>query len=161
MMAKIDEDKQLSPAMDPGQKAFEIHSWPFYHLARLTALYTQRMDASLKPLGIDVPRWRVLAILEKNGTSTVTQLSGEAVSKISTMAKIVQRMIAEGLVTAQPSVEDARSIDVTISQQGRAVFEIVQEKVSRIGRQALHDVSQKEVHLFNDLCARLYANLAP
>lgn len=156
-----DDGERLPAAMDPVETAFEIHSWPFYHLARLTALYTQRMDASLKPLGVDVPRWRVLALLHKHGRCTITQLSGEAVTKISTMAKIIQRMIAEGLITTQPSAEDARSTEVMLSDRGRELLEIVQDKVSRIGRQAFHDVSDGEISRLNQLCERLYANLAP
>lgn len=155
------DDEQLAPAMDPMQNAFEIQSWPFYHLARVTALYAQQMDASLKPLGVDVPRWRVLAILDKNGTCTITQLAQEAVTKIPTMAKIVQRMIAENLVTAQTSIEDARSTDVQIAPRGREIFVQVRDKVSRIGRQAFHDVSEAEIKTLIRLSQKLYTNLAP
>lgn len=157
----VDDEDQLAPAMDPKQKAFEIQSWPFYHLARVTALYAQQMDTSLKPLGVDVPRWRVLAILDKNGICTITQLANKAVTKIPTMAKIIQRMIAEQLVTAQPSINDARSTHVDIAPRGREIFGQVQDKVSRIGRQAFHDVSDGEIRTLIRLSQKLYANLAP
>lgn len=160
-MSTIDDGERLPAAMDPMQTAFEIHSWPFYHLARLNAIYTQRMDASLKPLGVDVPRWRVLALLDKHGTCTITQLAVEAVAKISTMAKIIQRMVAEGLVNTRPSAEDARSTDVMLSERGRELLGTVQDKVSRIGRQAFHDVSDEDIGRLNQLCERLYSNLAP
>lgn len=155
------DDDRLASVMDPKQKAFEIQSWPFYHLARVTALYTQQMDASLKPLGVDVPRWRVLAILDKNGTCTITQLANEAVTKIPTMAKIIQRMVTENLVTAQPSLEDARSTSVDIADRGREIFVLVQDKVSRVGRQAFHDVSDADIQTLIRLSQKLYANLAP
>lgn len=157
----IADDEHLAPTMDPTQKAFEIQRWPFYHLARLTALYAQQMDASLKPLGVDVARWRVLAILDKHGTCTVTQLANEAVNKVPTMAKIVQRMIVEQLVTARPSQEDARSIDVELAPRGREIFVQVQDKVSRIGRRAFHDVPEAEIDQLIALSRKLYANLAP
>jgi DNA-binding MarR family transcriptional regulator len=147
--------------MDPMQKAFEIHSWPFYHLARVTSLYAQKMDASLKPLGVDVPRWRVLALLDKNGTSTITQLAIEAVTKIPTMAKIIQRMVVEGFVTVQPSTEDARSTLVDIAPRGQDILGQVQDKVSRIARRALHDVSEGEIQILNRITEKIYVNLAP
>ena len=156
-MSTIDH---LTPAIDPAQDAFEIHKWPFYHLARVTSLYTHRMDAALKPLGVDVPRWRVLALLHKNGASSVTQLSQEAVSKISTMTKIIQRMTAEGLVTVRPSSEDARSTQVTISADGKRILQEVQEKVGRIGRIAFEDVSIEDIDRLNEICEKLYVNLA-
>ncbi|CDO37943.1 MarR family winged helix-turn-helix transcriptional regulator [Novosphingobium sp. KN65.2] len=160
-MSMVDDGERLPAAMDPVETEFEIHSWPFYHLARLTAIYQQRMDASLKPLGVDVPRWRVLALLQKHDKCTITQLSMEAVTKVSTMAKIIQRMTAEGLITTQPSAEDARSTEVMLSERGSQLLEIVQEKVSRIGRQAFHDVADQEIDDLNRLCERMYSNLAP
>lgn len=157
----LDEGDRLAPAMDPMQQAFEIQSWPFYHLARVTALYARHLDASLKPLGVDVPRWRVLAILDKNGTSTITQLAIEAVAKVPTMAKIIHRMVAEGLVTAHPSADDARSTNVEIASRGREILTLVQDKVSRIGRQAFHDVTEKDRQTLIRLSRKLYSNLAP
>jgi MarR family transcriptional regulator, organic hydroperoxide resistance regulator len=151
---------RLIAAIDPAQKLFEIQKWPFYHLARLNSIYTQRMDAALKPLGIDVPRWRVLALLQKNGACTVTQLSQEAVSKISTMTKIIQRMTAENLVTVRPSSEDARSTEVVISKKGSQILEEVKAKVSRIGRAAFEGVSPDEIDRLNAICEKLYFNLA-
>lgn len=152
------QDK-LTAVMDPAQEAFEIHEWPFYHLARVTSLYTQRMDAALKPLGIDVPRWRVLALLRKNGASTVTQLSQEAVSKISTMTKIIQRMTAEKLVTVRPSSNDARSTEVIISESGMRILEDVREKVGRIGHLAFDGVVSEELERLNVICRKIYLNL--
>jgi len=153
-------DDDLMAAMDPARESFEIHMWPFYHLARVTSLYTQRMDSALKPLGIDVPRWRVLALLHKNGASTVTQLSQEAVSKISTMTKIIQRMTAEGTVHVRPSPDDARSTEVVISDEGSRILESVKEKVGRIGRAAFEGVGPDEIDRLNRICAKLYANIA-
>ena len=159
-VAMTNDDDELIPVLDPAQDAFEIHSWPFYHLARVTSIYAQRMDASLKPIGIDVPRWRVLTLLQKNGASTVTQLSQEAVSKISTMAKIVQRMTAEGLISVRTSDDDARSTEVTISSRGREILENVQAKVSRIGRRAFDGISPDDLRRINEICERLYDNLS-
>ena len=156
-----DEAEQLLPVMDPQQQAFEIESWPFYHLARLTALYAQRMDASLKPLGIDVPRWRVLAILKKRGTCTITQLTAEAVSRMSTMAKIIQRMIAEDLVVATKSIDDQRATEVDIAPRGREILVQVQDKVARIGREAFHDVSKSDLRTLIAMTQKIHLNLSP
>lgn len=157
----IDEAERLSPVMDPQQQAFEIESWPFYHLARLTALYGQRMEASLKPLGIDMPRWRVLAILDKRGTCTITQLTGEAVSRMSTMAKIIQRMMAEELVIATKSADDQRTTEVEIAPRGREILVQVQDKVGRIGRDAFHDVSKSELQTLIRTTRKIHTNLSP
>lgn len=146
--------------IDPSKDPFDIAEWPFYHLARVTSIYSQRMDASLKPIGIDVPRWRVLTILHIHGKATITQLSAEAVTKMSTMAKIVQRMTAEKLVEVATSAEDARSTEVVLAPRGKEILSEVQSKVSMIGRVAFQDISDDEIRLLNGLTRRIYANLS-
>lgn len=156
----MNSDDDLLAFMDPASDEFEIQRWPFYHLARLNSLYNQRMDAALKPLGVDVPRWRVLALLHKNGPSTVTQLSREAVSRISTMTKIIQRMTAENTVFVRPSPVDARSTEVVLSEEGSRILETVREKVGRIGRASFNGMTIEDIERFNQTCQTIYANLA-
>lgn len=158
--AAMSSDDRLLAIMDPARQDFEIQRWPFYHLARLNSLYSQRMDAALKPLGVDVPRWRVLALLDRNGPSTITQLSREAVSRISTMTKIIQRMTAENTVIVRPSPDDARSTEVVISPEGARILDTVKEKVGRIGRAAFDGTTLEQIEHFNQICQKLYANLA-
>ena len=145
---------------NPVNPEFEVDKWPFYRLARLVGLYNQRMDTILKPIGVDVPRWRVLMILSQAKVATITKLSDEAVVKISTMAKIIQRMAAQGLVTTRISQADARTTEVQLTRAGRAMLEQVRVKVGFVFDQAFHGVSEKELEKLNALCMRLHDNLA-
>ena len=147
--------------VDPSREEYEIDEWPFYHLARLIARYYLKMDASLKPIGIDVPRWRVMTILAKYEVATVSQIAVESVIKMSTMAKIVQRMSAQGLVTTRTSAEDARSTEVLLTDEGRALFDAARSKASFIAKQAFDDVSDEELRFVNAVSRKISANLAP
>lgn len=157
----MDKASRYRDKIDPSQQEYEIDEWPFYNMARLVALYHHKLDASLKPIGIDVPRWRVLSILSKRGYATVTQISTEAVTKMSTMAKIIQRMNTEGLVVTRPSSEDARSTEVLLTEEGEKLLSMVQEKVGSIGRQAFYDISDDDIKNINRLSRKIYKNLAP
>lgn len=140
--------------------AFDLESWPFYHLARINAYYIQRVNPLLKPLGIDLVRWRVLSILSDSGTCTITRLAEETVSQISTMGKVIQRMTAEGFVASQPSSVDARVTEVNISEKGKEILDLIQEKViGPIGNRALMNVSKEEINILNRVCDKFFQNL--
>lgn len=145
---------------DHPSDAFNLDTWPFYHLARINAYYIQRVNPLLKPLGIDLVRWRVLSILSDSGTCTISRLAEETVSQISTMGKVVQRMTAEGFVTSQPSSADARVTEVNISEKGKDILDIIQENViGPIGSRALRNVSKEEITTLNRVCDKFFENL--
>jgi MarR family transcriptional regulator, organic hydroperoxide resistance regulator len=147
--------------LDPSDAKHDYHESPFYNMARMIGLYHQKLDAALKPIGIDAPRWRVLCILQKHQSATVTQISVEAVTKMSTMAKIVQRMALQGLVVTRASAEDARSTEVRLTEKGLRMLEVSSKKVSIINRQVFSNISDSDVDLITLISRKAYANLAP
>jgi hypothetical protein len=60
---------------DPVDPDFKIASSPFYWLARVDGRYTLAMDAVLKRIGMDVPRWRILMLLTEHSPASVSELS--------------------------------------------------------------------------------------
>jgi len=132
---------------------------PFYHTVRMLARYYTRMNAVLKPSGIDVPRWRVLTLLAEREVITISEIAEESVVHISTMAKTITRMAGEGLVTVRTSSTDARSTEVMITPAGLKLLEQTREKVKGVFKQALRGLSKTEVQLLNSLSARIFENL--
>lgn len=140
---------------------FLVNRSPFYQIVRMLARYSARMNAILKPAGLDVPKWRVLMMLSEKKPFTVSELAEEAVVNISTMAKIINRMIADGLVTTQTSTTDARSTEVFITDEGQRLLERVRDKVNYLFKEALRGISKSELQLLNTLSVNIYDNLSP
>lgn len=134
---------------------------PFYHTVRMLARYYARMNAVLKPSGIDMARWRVLSLLAEGQAITVSEIAEECVAHISTMAKTITRMVGEGLVTVRTSDADARSTEVTITPEGLALLEQTREKTKYVFKEALRGLSKTEVQLLNSISARIFENLSP
>lgn len=134
---------------------------PFYQTVRMLARYYARMNSVLKPFGVDMARWRVLNLLAERQMLTVSEIADESVVQISTMAKTITRMVGEGLVTVRTSVTDARSTDVTISKDGRALLDSTREKVDYVFQEALRGLSKTEIQVLNSLSARIFENLSP
>ena len=140
---------------DPIRDQFRLTDSPFYRLAQVEGVYQQRMASSLKAVGMDLPRWRVLMILHEQSPSTVSEIAERAVMKLSTMTKVAQRLAKEGLVLLAQNEQDARRTDVHPTEAGEAALAKIREAASRIYQQATLDLSDEEIVLLNDLLGRM------
>ncbi len=154
------EFEQLKQRVKSEDSRFLISRSPFYQTVRMLARYYARMNAVLKPFGIDVPRWRVLNLLAEGNALTVSEIADESVVHISTMAKTIGRMVNEGLVTVRTSASDARSTDVLISAEGTELLERTREKVNYVFKEALRGLSKTEIQLMNSISARILPKIS-
>lgn len=139
--------------------SFQYDQWPFYNMSRLISLYHRKLDSVLKPIGIDTPRWRVLSILGKRGTATVTQVADEAATIMSTMAKIIRRMATQDLVTTSASARDARSVEVALTPAGTALLAVAQAKVDAVAARSFWNIPEADLDALNATVRRMYENL--
>ena len=154
-MAKKTDARQRA---DPANPDFLLVDSPLYWLARVAGRYRLDMDLVLKPIGMDVPRWRVLAILSEHEPASVSELCDHAVIRLSTMTRIVQRLAERGLVTTRAREADARVTEVSLTNAGRRAAVSVHEQASRVFRQGFADFTAAEVERLNAMLRRLFEN---
>src|SRR4051812_17975434 len=95
--ARTDPDAKLRG--DPAHPAFRIDDWPFYLIARTARRYEMDMEQALRRIDMDLPSWRAMMLLHECSPSGVSEMAERAVSKLSTMTRVVQRLEKRGLVT--------------------------------------------------------------
>lgn len=139
---------------------FEFLEWPFYWLARADRQYMSILERALATIDLDIPRWRVLMVLHSKKKASVSEISDHSIVKLSTMTKIIQRMVAEDLVSSEQSSADRRVTVVTITPKGEAAGRAASEIASRIMRQAFVQFSQEEIAQLNGLLKKLTRELA-
>jgi MarR family transcriptional regulator, organic hydroperoxide resistance regulator len=144
---------------NPVDPDFEIAGSPFYWLARVAGRYTLRMDAVLKPIGMDVPRWRVLMLLTEHSPASVSELAEHAIIRMSTMTKIVHRMKVDGYVDTRVSQTDGRVTEVLLLPKGRQSVKQVRAQAGRIFQQAFYDLSDSQLVGLNDVLRQIFHNL--
>lgn len=154
-MAKKPDARALA---DPAHPDFLLTGSPLYWLARVAGRYRLDMDRVLKPIGMDVPRWRVLAILSEHEPASVTELCDHAVIRLSTMTRIVQRLAEAGLVETRQREADGRVTEVTLTVAGREAALAVHQQASRIFRHGFEGFDASEVAELNAMLRRLFAN---
>lgn len=79
-----------------------VEDYLLYLLARASHAASGEFHARLKARGVPVPVWRVLATLQgAAGGETVGALAASCLMQQPTMTKLLDRMVAEGLVRRQ------------------------------------------------------------
>ena len=141
---------------DPADPNFKLADSPLYWLARVAGRYRLDMDMVLKPIGMDVPRWRVLAILSEHEPASVTELCDHAVIRLSTMTRIVQRLADSGLVSTRTRDSDGRVTEVRLTDAGRDAAVSVHAQASRIFYHGFDGFSAAEVSALNGMLQRLF-----
>ncbi|KXV54394.1 MarR family winged helix-turn-helix transcriptional regulator [Gluconobacter thailandicus] len=143
----------------PTDPAFSPDTSPFFHLSRLVGLYHLRMDAHLKPIGMDVPRWRVINILHECEYAPISRIADLAVIRVSTMTKLIYRMENEGLVETCISQADGRVTEVRLTEKGGKAIDQIRAKAGLIFERAFHDIPDDEIATFMKLTRRIYDNI--
>jgi len=117
----------------PSSQFFDINEFPFYWIARVNALYSQEMEKTLKPMGMDIARWRVAVMLRVYGPLSISDIAEHAIGKLPTITKIVYRMRDAGLVEVNASETDGRVTVVSLTEEGhdkvKMVFKTTEKKV--------------------------------
>lgn len=149
------QDKEHKTRADPITPTFKLDDSPFYRLAQVENTYRERMQASLKAIGMDLPRWRVLMVLHEKSPSTVSEIATRSAMKLSTMTKVAQRLEKEGFVELKQSDTDARSTNVHLAAKGRSAVDKIRQVASRIYRQATQDLNDNDIGTLNRLLRAL------
>lgn len=138
---------------------FHRADWPFYWIARVNTLYTQEMERALKVVNCDVSTWRVLAILQEQGVSSVSDISLHAVAKLSTVTKIVYRMKADGLVETSTSETDGRVTMVALTDEGHKLLQRVKDATYSLFERSFDGLTPLKLEKLNELLKVVFRNL--
>jgi MarR family transcriptional regulator, organic hydroperoxide resistance regulator len=151
--------QMIQDNMTSADQEFRMEDWPFYWLTRFTGRYLQQMELALKPIGLDVPRWRVLMSLHNKDTLSVSEIADHAIVKLPTMTKIIQRMQADDLVHCRPSETDGRVTAVSLTPKGKLAGQQAWTAALRIYRYAFEDITPDEITVLNNLLRKVNGNI--
>lgn len=144
---------------DPGFDAFEVRRYPFFLLNRAVSRYNVIVEAQLRPIGLDIPAWRLLMVLGERTPRSLSQLSEACVINLSTLMRVVQRVERAGLVRTAPKPEDGRITEVWLTELGRRCLVKARQATAPIYAAAIAGFSAEEFEQLNGLLGRLFDNL--
>jgi MarR family transcriptional regulator, organic hydroperoxide resistance regulator len=144
---------------DPGDPGFTLAGSPFYLMAHADHKYHEDLDQVLVRRGMSKPIYRILTVLREYEPASIGTIATVALIKRSTVSRIVERMLAQGLVTAQAG-EDARITEVSLSAAGRAKLQELTPIVNRQFVRATQGISDAELKNLVRTLQRIGDNLS-
>jgi len=131
-----------------------------YLLYRITGQLNRNLRRGLRRSGINIARWRVLAVLKDNGRMNIGQIVERTIIEQPTVSRIVDQLETEGLALRETSGEDSRFVQVMLTQAGEKAFEKIYPLASRHQKQALQEFTPKEIKTLVGFLERIQNNIS-
>ncbi|MFD1610957.1 MarR family winged helix-turn-helix transcriptional regulator [Sphingomonas tabacisoli] len=107
--------------------------------------------------GLRIPEWRLITILaEADGVSQQALVARTEMDKM-TVSRAAQALVARGLVTRVPHGTDKRSHALTLSGEGRALYQQIAPKALELEERLLNKLGEREIEQLKKTLAKLKA----
>jgi len=114
----------------------------------------------LRREGINVTRWRILAVLAMGDGITIKEIIHRAMTQQSALSRALMSMEHEGYVRRVPRRDDARCVEVFLTDRGRGLFDSLNIVVRRREKRLLEGFSARDTAAAFALVRRLIGNMA-
>jgi MarR family transcriptional regulator, organic hydroperoxide resistance regulator len=138
---------------------FDLGDYLPYLVNRAGARLATEFGRDIAPTGIGVQEWRVLAALAAAGEQRLSGLAGLTSIDLSTLSRLVGRMVRDGLAARGRAEDDRRELRVAITAKGKRKIRAILPTARRYERAALAGFTPGEVQRLKRLLRRVYANL--
>ena len=144
----------------PNKDPKSLENFPFFWISQVNGKYTQLIDKSLKKLGLDNTKRKIILSTNALGEANITEISNLATIKLTTATKAIYRLVEEGVVEVFSSPHDERISMVKLTEKGYGLVEKINEinRVTLAG--ILNSFDEKELDHLNGQLKKIF-NLMP
>lgn len=132
-----------------------------YLVARAGSRMGNAFAKALKPYGLSLSEWRVCASLGHSPHQRLSELVTRACVDMSALSRIVDRLIAQGLVSREKSSDDGRAVQLALTGKGAELTREIVPLAQHYETVALNCFSAAEAEMLRELLDRLYHNAEP
>ena len=128
-------------------------------ITRLAYQLNADLVEKLQREDINVTRWRILAVLAMGDGITISEIIDRAMMQQSALSRVLMNMETERYLRRVPRSDDARYVEVFLTDKGRALFNSLNVVVRRRQNRLLKGLSAQEVAAAFALIRRLSSNM--
>jgi MarR family transcriptional regulator, organic hydroperoxide resistance regulator len=147
--------KKLARVSDPSQ----FDDFLPHLIARLAYQLNGDLVEKLRREGINVTRWRILAVLAMGDGITITEIIDRAMMQQSALSRALMNMEKEDYVRRVLRRQDARFVEVFLTDKGRALFNSLNIVVRRRQQRLLKGFAPEEVAAAFAMIRRMSRNI--
>ena len=93
-----------------------------YMIASLNRQLEGELEDRLRPGGVPIEQYRILEVLDANEPAAMGEIAQQSLIEAPTLTKIIDKMVAEGLVYRAPDPNDRRRVLILTAPAGKALF---------------------------------------
>jgi len=116
------------------------------------------IDSALASLDLTAAQWTVVIYLAEDLATTPAELSRLLHYDPGAMTRLIDRLEKKNIVKRAPSDADRRSVVVSLTEQGRALYPEIRPLIIDVPNHLLRGFSQTEVKQLENLLLRVLHN---
>ena len=147
--AQSEEDRGM------GKTHRSISRFLFYDLAAAHRKLHVSLNKQLKELDVQVETWRVLETLSSDEGLTMGELAEIVLMNPPTLTKLVDRMVANGLVHRQLAPEDHRRVHLVLTNAGLELIGKVRRHVEAQHEDILERLGEENARIVQEALRNL------
>ena len=132
-----------------------VDDYLLFQLARASHVLSGEFHSYLKDQGVKIYTWRVLACLVDKPGLMLTQLSRRVFYEQSRLTKIIDQMVAEGLVTKVGDKLDRRKTALFVTDKGAEIVRPLVVKAQEHEESSLVILTARERKSFKKILRKL------
>ena len=138
----------------------ELSEYLPYLINRVGSALVAGYEGELARHHLSIAMWRVLAALSTNGKQRQIDIAEMTAIDVSTMSRLVTRLIRAGLVSRVRSDTNNREVTVELTPKGRTLMNRLILLARKLERAAVAGVSAADLAVTRDSLRRMYHNIA-
>ena len=141
------------------QRSAPLDKYFSYAVAAAHRKLHTHLNGQLRAFGIQVETWRILETLDQTDGLTMSGLAEIVLMNPPAMTKLVDRMVADGLVQRQIGIEDQRRVTLILTNMGAELVLNVRLPASEQNDAILAQLGPEKVKLIHEALDILDQNL--
>jgi len=132
-----------------------------YLVNRLGSALVENFTATaLAQLNLNIDAWRVMAVLANQGAQRQIDLADMTSIEVSTLSRLITRMVKMGLVTRRRSENSNREVVVDLAAKGRGLVNRIIPLAHRLETSAEAGIPASDIAVVKRVLRRMFENMA-
>jgi DNA-binding MarR family transcriptional regulator len=137
--------RRSASTTDPrGEFPLDLTSYVFHLFAVVARHRDARLEAALKPLGLNLARHRALSVIMALQPCTMSELAEYSAVDRTTLTRTVDLLVDGGLVERATPREDRRQVVLTLTAEGESACRASLQAIYRVNRSLLADLPEED-----------------
>ncbi|HEY6257492.1 MAG TPA: MarR family transcriptional regulator [Xanthobacteraceae bacterium] len=144
----------------PHRSALDLSEHLPYLINRVGSALVVRFSAdALGKAHLSIASWRLLAVLANNGTLRQTDLAEMTSIEVSTLSRLITRLVRDGLVRRTRSKADSREVAVALTRKARILLRKLIPVAAGLQDMATRGLSKRDLATLSRVLRQMHENL--